>query len=295
MKLRADAARIVDVARPRDGHALTGAAEVRRDLLGPFERRVKRPSPAHRHVRRGQVRTPNVIELQLLLDWNIDALDRGHLVRGAEDGAFRASAIVAADVDDKRVVQLAYVFHGLDHTADLMVGVSRVGRKNVRLSDEKFLFIGTERVPFLKLRAAIFGLSIGPWRKLGICRDYTEPFLIGEDRLAQLFPALIEQMHVADLLDPLRRRLVRRVRAAGYVIEEERLVRRGVVQTSNVADGLVCHVGSEIVAGLSDPRKNLCLVAEEKGRPLVSLATHEAVEVIETHPARPLVVGTRQT
>src|SRR5262249_15078796 len=226
---------------------------------------------------------------------NIDALNRGHLVRGAEDGAFRARAIVAADVDDKRVVQLAYVFHGLDHAADLMVGVSCVGRKNVRLSDEKFLFIGTERVPFLKLRAAKFGLSIGPWRKLSIRRNYTDPFLVGEDRLAQLFPTLIEQVHVADLLDPLRRGLVRRGAAAGYVIKEERLVRRGVVQTFDVADGLVRHVGREIVAGLSDPRKNLCLVAEEKRRPLVSLATHETVEVIKTHPARPLVVGARQT
>src|SRR5262249_52982022 len=81
-------------------------------------------------------------------------------------------------------------------------------------------------------------------------------------------PALIEQMHVADLLDPLRRGLVRRVRAGGYVIEGERLLRRGVVQTFNVVDGLVCHVGSEIVPGLSDPRKNLRLVAEECRPPI---------------------------
>ena len=37
-------------------------------------------------------------------------------------------------------------------------------------------------------------------------------------RLAQLFPSLIKQVQVADLLDPLWRGLVRRVRAARHVI-----------------------------------------------------------------------------
>ena len=176
-----------------------------------------------------------------------------------------------------------------------MVGVGRVGCKNVRLTDEKLLLVGTERVPFLKLRSAEFGLAIRPRRELGIRRDYTEPFLVGEDRLAQLFPALIEQVHVADLLDPLWRGLVRCVRAAGHVIEEEWLVWRGVIQPLQVVDRVVGHVGDEVVAGVSDPRKDLCRVAEEKRRPLVGLAPHEAVEVIEPHPARPLVKGPRRT
>src|ERR1700746_268323 len=103
-----------------------------------------------------------------------------------------------------------------------MVGIGCVGCKNVRLTDEKLLLVGAERLPFLKLRSAVFGLAIRPWRKLGMRRDAAEPFLVGEDRLAQLFPALIEQVHVADLLDPLWRRLVRCVRAAGHLIDRER-------------------------------------------------------------------------
>ena len=91
VELRADAADILDVAGPRDGHALTGTAEVRRDLLGPFEWRIKGPGPAHRHMRRGLGRTPNVIELQLVRDRNVDALDRGHIDRGAEGGSFGAA------------------------------------------------------------------------------------------------------------------------------------------------------------------------------------------------------------
>jgi hypothetical protein len=119
-------------------------------------------------------------------------LDRGHIDRGAEDGSFSAVAVVAADIDDECIVELALVFDFLNDSADFMVGVGRVGCKNVRLTNEKFLLVGTERLPFLKLRSAVFGLAIRPRRKLGIRRDDAEPFLVGEDRLAQLFPALIE-------------------------------------------------------------------------------------------------------
>jgi hypothetical protein len=69
-------------------------------------------------VRRGLVRPPNVVEFQLLRDWNVDALDRGHFVRGAKDGAFSAGAIVAADIDDECVVELALVFDFLNDPAD---------------------------------------------------------------------------------------------------------------------------------------------------------------------------------
>ena len=171
------------------------------------------------------------------------------------------------------VVELALVFDFLNDPADFMVGVGRVGCKNVRLANEKLLLVGAERIPFLKLRSAVFGLAIRPRCELGIRWNYTEPFLVGEDCLAQLFPALIEQVHVADLLDPLWRRLVRCVRAAGHVIDEEWLVWRGVIQPPHVVYRIIRHVGGEVVAGVSYPRKDLCLVAEEKRRPLVSLAT----------------------
>src|SRR5215470_15264549 len=120
-----------------------------------------------------------------------------------------------------------------------MVGICRVGRKNIRLADEKLLPVGTERLPLLKLCSAVFWLAIRPRRELGIGRDDTEPFLVGEDRLAQLFPTLIEQVHVADFLDPLWRGLVRCVRAAGYIVEEEWLVWRSVIQPLQVVDCLV--------------------------------------------------------
>ena len=52
-------------------------------------------------------------------------------------GAFGAGAVVAADVDDERVIELAQVFHGLDDPADLMVGVGHVGGEDFRLAGEE--------------------------------------------------------------------------------------------------------------------------------------------------------------
>ena len=60
--------------------------------------------------------------------------------------------------------------------------------------------------------------------------------------------------------------MMRRVRAAGNVVEEERLVRRGGVQFLHVLDRLVRHVGGQVVARLADPRRDLSVVPEEIGR-----------------------------
>jgi hypothetical protein len=45
MELRSDTANIRNVTGPRNGRTLPRAAEMRRHLLGPLERRVKRPRP----------------------------------------------------------------------------------------------------------------------------------------------------------------------------------------------------------------------------------------------------------
>ena len=73
-------------------------------------------------------------------------------------GAFRAGAIVTDNENDQRVVELAHVLDGLNHAADFIVGVSRVSAEDIRLTNEQFLFIGTERVPFRELGSAEFRL-----------------------------------------------------------------------------------------------------------------------------------------
>src|SRR6185369_17258124 len=79
------------------------------------------------------------------------------------------------------------------------------------------------------------------------------------------------------------------MRAARHVVDEERLVRRGCVQSVHVVDGIIRHVSNEVIVLLADPWKYLGRVAKQVGCPLVGLAAHESVEVLEAHADRPLV------
>src|SRR6516225_2244919 len=117
---------------------------MRSHLLGPFERRVKRPCPAYRHMRLGLIRSPDVVILQLLSDRNIDTFNRCHIERGAECRALSTGTIVSANENDECVVELAQILHSLNHTANFIVCISDIGSKDIRLPDEKFLFIGTK-------------------------------------------------------------------------------------------------------------------------------------------------------
>src|SRR5450631_3312243 len=81
--------------------------------------------------------------------------------------------------------------------------------------------------------------------------------------------------------------------SARYIIDEERRVWRCSAELLHARDRFVRHIGREVVPGLADPWKNLGVVAEQIGRPLVGFATHETVEIIETHSRRPLVERTR--
>ena len=144
---RADAALVGDMPRPRHAHALAGAAEVRRHLLAPLERRVERPGPAGGVVREGLVRAPELVEQELVLHRHGHAVEERELVRRAIDRPFRARSVVAADVDDQRVIELAHVLDRLNDAADFVVGVSEVGREDVGLLDEEFLLLQARASP----------------------------------------------------------------------------------------------------------------------------------------------------
>ena len=154
-------------------------------------------------VRERPVRPPEFVPEELVLDRHVNAVEEGEFVRRAVEHSFGARAVVAADVDDQRVVELTHVLDGLDDPADLMVGVGEVRAVDVGLLDEELLLFEAERIPFRQL--------LRPGGQLGVRRHDAEPLLVGEDGLAHLVPALVEQVHVADLLDPFRRRMMRRV------------------------------------------------------------------------------------
>ena len=232
----------------------------------------------------GLVGAPDVVEvLELIGHRHLDPVEHRHLVRRADEGTFRTRSVVAVDVDDERVVEPAHVFDGLDHAADLVVGVGDVRGEDVDLAGEHLLLVGRELIPLLQQ-------VLRPRRELGVLRDDAELLLVLEDPLAELVPALVEQVHIADLLDPLRRRVMRRMRAARHVVDEERLVGRQRVDLVHVPDRLVGHRGDEIVVGIALERVDVRRVAGEVVRlPLVRVAAHEAVEVLEAHADRPLV------
>ena len=133
------------------------------------------------------------------------------------------------------------------------------------------------------------GSSFGHGVSLAFGGHDAQPLLVGEDGLAQFVPAAVEQVHVADLLDPFRRRMMRRVRAAGHVIDKERLVRRDLLELLHVLDGLVGHGRGQVPARLALERVDGRRVAEQVRLPLAGVAADEAVEILEAHADRPLV------
>src|SRR4029450_6237310 len=82
-------------------------------------------------------------------NWSLTGTDtplKVVIVRRAVEHALGARAVVAPDVDDQGVVELAEVLDGLDDPADLMVGVGQVGPIDVRLLDEELLLFPAEGI-----------------------------------------------------------------------------------------------------------------------------------------------------
>ena len=268
----------LDALRPRDDHAVPGAAVVRGNLLGPHERRVARDGPARGHVRIGPGAAPVVVVLEHLLDRLRDAVEVRHLVEHAEHAALGARPVVPDDVEDQRVVELARVADGGEQPADLVVGVLAESRIDLHLAGEELLLVGAQLVPVLD----VAGLG-GELRALGHDSHLDLP---RERRLAHLVPAGVEAALV--LVDPLLGHVVRRMRRARREIHEERLVRRESLLELHPGDGLVGHVGHEVVARLVRGRDPGQAVVEARV-PLVGLAADEAVELVEARAGRPAI------
>jgi len=84
---------------------------------------------------------------------------------------------------------------------------------------------------------------------------------------------------------------MRRVRRSGGEIEQDRLLRRDRLVVAQPFDGLVGHVGHEVVALLGRlARLDRRRVLEQHRVILMRLAADEAVEVVEPHAGRPAVV-----
>ena len=117
-------------------------------------------------------------------------------------------------------------------------------------------------------------------------RHHAQRDLTRQRLLAQLVPALVELALV--LGDPLLGHVVRRVGGARCEIDEERLVRRQRLLELHPGDGLVGHVGHEVVARVVRRRDPGHTVIDRRS-PLVGLAAEETVELVEARARRPAV------
>ena len=88
--------------------------------------------------------------------------------------------------------------------------------------------------------------------------------------------------------------MVRRVRAARRVVQQERHIRIDVVELIHPVDGVIRHRGGQVPLRIPDERLDMRGIPEQRARrPLVGVAAHETVEVLEPHAGRPLVERTR--
>ena len=226
-----------------------------------------------------QVRPPELIQQKLVFDRNGNTIESSELVWCSVGHAFGARAIVAADVDDQRVIELAQVLDGLDDSADLIVGVSLISPKDIGLLDEELLFVPTQGSHSCN--------SSGQAVSLASCGHDAKPLLVGEDRIAELVPAIVEQVHGADLVDPFRRGMVRRV------CRQERSRQRTVCRARSPS--VVSCSGSLRRPSPFRGSRQGCLeridsgrIAEQVGLPLARVAADKAVEIIKAHTVRPL-------
>ena len=276
---------------PGDDHRVARSAEMAGHLLAPLERRVAGPGPGGGDVRCRVVVAPGVDaavlvdQLELLLGLDVDAVQERHLVERARRRPLEAGAVVAPDVEDQRVVEVAHLLDCVEEAADVPVGVVHEAGVDLHLPRVELLRRVVERVPGVE--------QVGPLGQHRVLRDHAELLLPLEDLLADRVPALVELALV--LVGPLLRDVMRRVGAAGRVVEEPRLL--GILRPDRVQplDRLVGEVVREVVRlavcalGHADVR----VVLRDERIPLARGAAEEAPEVVEAPVLRPVLERAR--
>src|SRR6201982_2373539 len=121
-----------------------------------------------------------------------DAVVGGHLVKGSLQSAFGARTVVAANVDNERVVEFALILNLLNDPANLMVGIRGISSENLSLARVEFLLEQRKRIPPRQLGATKPRLPVRPIGKLGTRRDHAEPLLVRENLFAQLLIAHVK-------------------------------------------------------------------------------------------------------
>ena len=149
-------------------------------------------------------------------DTLLDPVHERDVVEQALRPALGARAVVALDIDDHRVVEFPLLAQHIDDPPDLAVVIGQRRGIDLHHVGIDLLLVGRERLPG--------GDNVGPRRQLRVGRYDAQRLLARQRLLAHLVPALVEL--ALELRDPVLRRLVRRMRRAGCIVDEERLVGR---------------------------------------------------------------------
>ena len=130
------------------------------------------------------------------------------------------------------------------------------------------------------------------WRQLCVGRDDAHLLLAVEHESPVLVPAHVELPVV--LLDPLPRRVVRRLARRARVVKQERLVGRVDVGVEDEPDRMIDGVLVEVIP-LVRPLFGLdrMVVVRQLGIPAARLATKPAIEPLKPPPDRPAVKRAR--
>ena len=270
-------ARIGDAGRPGDEERVAHAA-LERVALPPLERRVAGQRPTPRVVPAGAEPTEVVDVGQLVVDVVGLVTDVvAQLVPRAVRSALGRAPVVG-DHDDHRVVGVGAALDLVEHPADVMVGVGQESGEDLHHPGVEPLSVRVDVDPRLD--------PVGARREHGLGRHDAQLLLAGERLLAPHVPPGVETP--GESVDPLGRRLVRRMRRTGGVPEQVGAVRVVEAQITEAGDGLVGQVGVEVVALLGGRRRlDMVLVAHQVRGPLVGLAVEEAVVALEPETGRP--------
>src|SRR5262249_40421175 len=147
LELRAEFATALDAIWPPDRHSIACSAEVRCNLFRPLEGRVHRVCPTHwivivRLVASQFVHHREKEGQRLRLGRHLSQLAGYTLQR-----TFGARAVVALNVDNERVVELARLLEAVDNATDLIVALGNCGRINLHHPCVDFLLVRVERIP----------------------------------------------------------------------------------------------------------------------------------------------------
>src|SRR5207244_6086068 len=125
VELRANTALVLDPRRPGHDQAVARAAKVRGDLLGPLEWCVHRMRPTDGIVVERRWPTEFIHPAYDVFEVLGRGIEECHFIEQALRTAFRTRAVVALDVDDKRVVEFALVRNCIDDAAHLVVAIAQ--------------------------------------------------------------------------------------------------------------------------------------------------------------------------